>query len=62
MEMKVFQGGTLIDGTGKPPVQDSLIVTEGNKITFVGRQKEFKIRKGKGSGSLTRRGKPLCRG
>jgi imidazolonepropionase-like amidohydrolase len=46
MAMKVFQGGTLIDGTGKPPVQDSLVVTEGKKITFVGKQKEFKIPKG----------------
>ncbi len=46
MEMKVFQGGTLIDGTGKPPVQDSLVVLEGKKITFVGKQKEFKTPKG----------------
>ena len=37
MEMKIFQGCTLIDGTGKSPVQDSLVVTEGKKITFVGK-------------------------
>ncbi len=46
MEMKIFQGGKLIDGTGKPPVQDSLVVTEGKKITYVGKQGEFKIPKG----------------
>jgi imidazolonepropionase-like amidohydrolase len=46
MEKKAFQGGMLIDGTGKPPVQDSLVVTEGNRITYVGKQKEFKIPKG----------------
>ncbi len=32
----VIQGGTLIDGTGATPLQDAVIVIEGNKITSVG--------------------------
>jgi hypothetical protein len=60
MEMKVFQGGTLIDGTGKPPVHDSLVVTEGKKITFAGKQKDFKVPKGKRSKSLKRKARPSC--
>lgn len=32
----VLEGGTLIDGTGKPPVPNAVIVTEGGRITAVG--------------------------
>ena len=32
----VISGGTLIDGTGKPPVKDAVIVIEGNKFKAVG--------------------------
>ena len=32
----VLQGGTLIDGTGRAPVADSVIVVEGTRITAVG--------------------------
>src|SRR5688572_7926014 len=31
----VIKGGTLIDGTGKPPVASGAIVVEGNKIVQV---------------------------
>lgn len=32
----VIEGGTLIDGTGKAPLRDAVIVIEGNKIAAVG--------------------------
>ncbi len=32
----VLDGGTLIDGTGRPPVADAVIVVEGTRITAVG--------------------------
>lgn len=32
----VIEGGTLIDGTGRAPLRDALIVIEGNKIATVG--------------------------
>jgi imidazolonepropionase-like amidohydrolase len=38
METKVITGGTLIDGTGKPPVKKALLVIEGKKIAFVGQE------------------------
>ena len=37
METQVIKGGTLIDGTGKSPLKDSVIVVEGSRITSVGR-------------------------
>ena len=32
---KAIVGGTLIDGTGKPPVKNSVIVIQGSKIADV---------------------------
>ena len=34
----VIEGGSLIDGNGGPPVQDSVVVIQGNRITAVGRK------------------------
>lgn len=34
----VIEGGTLIDGTGKPPLKDSVIVIEGRQIAAVGQR------------------------
>jgi imidazolonepropionase-like amidohydrolase len=34
----VIEGGTLIDGTGGPPVEDSVVVINGSRITAVGRR------------------------
>src|SRR5438477_7462062 len=39
----VIQGGTLIDGTGRPPITDSVIVIEGNRFKAVGRAGEVAI-------------------
>jgi imidazolonepropionase-like amidohydrolase len=32
----VLEGGTLIDGTGRPPIPDAVVVVEGTRITAVG--------------------------
>lgn len=32
----VLEGGTVIDGTGKPPIADAVVVVEGNRIKAVG--------------------------
>jgi hypothetical protein len=36
MKTKVIQKGVLLDGTGKPPIKDSVVIIEGNKITKIG--------------------------
>lgn len=35
-DIVIIRGGRLIDGTGKPPIEDAVIVIEGNRITSVG--------------------------
>ncbi|HUR35592.1 MAG TPA: hypothetical protein VM032_17435, partial [Vicinamibacterales bacterium] len=32
----VLEGGTLIDGTGRPPLSDAVVVVEGSRIKAVG--------------------------
>src|SRR5437660_2576196 len=39
----VLRGGRLIDGTGRAPVEKSVIVIEGTKITQVGEEGKIKI-------------------
>lgn len=39
----VVKNGTLIDGTGAPPIPDGLVVIEGNKIVAVGHAADFAI-------------------
>jgi imidazolonepropionase-like amidohydrolase len=39
----VIEGGTLIDGTGRAPIENSVIVIEGNRIKAVGRSGEVQI-------------------
>ena len=39
----VIQGGTLIDGTGRAPIEDSVIVIEGNRFKAVGKRGEVAI-------------------
>jgi adenine deaminase len=39
----VIQGGTLIDGTGQPPIENSVIVIEGNRFKAIGRRGEVAI-------------------
>ena len=39
----VLQGGTLIDGTGRPPIENAVIVIEGDRIKAVGRRGEVAV-------------------
>jgi predicted amidohydrolase YtcJ len=39
----VIQGGTLINGTGRPPIEDSVIVIEGNRFKRVGKRGEVAV-------------------
>jgi imidazolonepropionase-like amidohydrolase len=43
---RVIEGGTLIDGTGGLPLQDSVVVIEGNRITAIGPRGKTKIPEG----------------
>ena len=42
----VIVGGTLIDATGKPPLEDAAIVIDGERIKAVGKRSEVTIPKG----------------
>jgi hypothetical protein len=42
----VIQGGTLIDGNGGPPVSNSVIVIEGNRITAAGAAGQVQVPQG----------------
>jgi imidazolonepropionase-like amidohydrolase len=42
----VIQGGTLIDGTGGPPVSNSVIVIEGKRITAAGTASQVQVPQG----------------
>src|SRR5262249_38702527 len=53
----VIQGGTLIDGTGKAPLENAVIVIEGARIKAVGKQGEVSIPKG--SRIINTKGKTL---
>ena len=46
MSTKIIKGGTLIDGTGKPPVKGAVVVIEDNKIVSVGKMAGDAIPKG----------------
>ena len=45
-ESIVLRGATLIDGTGAPPLENSVIVIEGNKFSLVGSEKDINIPEG----------------
>ena len=42
----VIEGGTLIDGTGRPPIRSAVIVIEGNRITAVGERGQVQSSQG----------------
>ena len=42
-ETLVIRGGTLIDGTGRPPIENSVIVIEGDRFKAIGRGGEVAI-------------------
>lgn len=43
LRAKVILGGTLIDGTGRAPIPDSLIIVENGKVVAAGAAKDLKI-------------------
>jgi hypothetical protein len=40
----VVQGGRLIDGTGRPPIENSVIVIQGGRFQAVGKSGEVSLR------------------
>jgi imidazolonepropionase-like amidohydrolase len=46
MSVKAIVGATLIDGSGKKPVLDAIVVVRGEKIEAVGKQGDFKVPEG----------------
>ena len=46
MNKIAFKGGLLIDGTGAAPVKDSLVLVDGNKITYAGVGKAVDVPEG----------------
>ena len=38
MKIKVIKNGKLIDGTGNPPLEDSVVVVDGSRIVSVGKK------------------------
>jgi Amidohydrolase family len=45
-EPVVIQGGTLIDATGRPPIDDAVIVVEGDRIKAVGKRGQVAVPRG----------------
>ncbi|MEX0617934.1 MAG: amidohydrolase family protein [Pseudohongiellaceae bacterium] len=42
----VLQGGTLIDGTGRAPIEDAMVVVQGERIRAVGRRGDIRVPEG----------------
>jgi hypothetical protein len=40
-ESRAFVGATLLDGTGAPPLQNSAILVDGDRFSWVGLANEF---------------------
>ena len=59
-ETLALVGGTLIDGTGKDPLPDSIVVIEKGQIVAAGPRKEIKIPKG--AAKIDARGKTILPG
>ena len=58
----VLEGGTLIDGTGRAPLADAVVVVEGNRITAVGTRGAVSYPDGAEVITLTGRTVPVSRG
>jgi imidazolonepropionase-like amidohydrolase len=56
----VIEGGTLIDGTGRPPVENSIVVVRGNRIVAAGKKGE--VQGPKGSPVISAEGKFILPG
>ena len=45
-EPLAFLGGTVVDGSGAPPIPDSVLVTDGERITAMGPRSDVPIPEG----------------
>ena len=62
MDMKIIKNGTLIDGTGRNPVNNTVVVIQGSKIVNIGRDGELKIPKGERAEIIEANGKTIIPG
>lgn len=62
MGVIVIKGGTLIDGTGKPPLENSLVIVEGSRITLVDREGSFQLPQGESIKVIEAQGKTVMPG
>ena len=46
MSVKAIVGATLIDGSGKKPILDAIVVVRGEKIEAIGKQGDLKVPEG----------------
>ncbi len=46
MSVKAIVGATLIDGSGKKPLLDAIVVVRGEKIEAIGKQGDVKVPEG----------------
>ena len=60
--MYILSHGTLVDGTGAPPLPDAVVVVEGERIQAVGRAGEVSISVGPEATVLDARGKTVMPG
>jgi imidazolonepropionase-like amidohydrolase len=62
METVAIKGGLLIDGTGRPPIEKSLVVVEGSRITALGSEGELSTPRGGGVRVIDAEGKTVLPG
>ncbi len=62
METKVIRGGTLIDGRGMSPLQDSVVVVQGSRIRSVGKKGQADFPQGENVEVIDATGKTVMPG
>jgi imidazolonepropionase-like amidohydrolase len=58
----VIKGGVLIDGTGRSPIEKSVVVVEGSRITAIGKEREITLPSGKDVKVINAEGKTVMPG
>lgn len=62
MKKNVIKGGTVIDGTGRSPFEKGLVVVEGSKIGFVGKEGDIDLPQGEDVEVIDAEGKTIMPG
>jgi imidazolonepropionase-like amidohydrolase len=62
MKKNVIKGGTVIDGTGRSPFEKGLVVVEGSKIGFVGKEGDIDLPQGDDVEVIDAEGKTIMPG